>query len=242
MKLVVVKDYEEMSKVAAEVMGKVINEKPDAVLGLATGGTPIGMYKELINMNKAGKVDFNKVTTVNLDEYIGLAGTHEQSYRYFMNKNLFDHINIDKEKTYVPNGLAENIEEEGKAYDKKIDELGGTDIQLLGVGNNGHVAFNEPDKVLIAGTHLTGLTESTIEANSRFFDSMEEVPKTAITMGLGQIMKSKKILLIASGEGKAEAMKELFSGKITTECPVTMLNMHKDVTVIIDEAAAKFVK
>lgn len=242
MKLVVVKDYEEMSKVAAEVMGKVINEKPDAVLGLATGGTPIGMYKELINMNKAGKVDFNKVTTVNLDEYIGLAGTHEQSYRYFMNKNLFDHINIDKEKTYVPNGLAENIEEEGKAYDKKIDELGGTDIQLLGVGNNGHVAFNEPDKVLIAGTHLTGLTESTIKANSRFFDSMEEVPKTAITMGLGQIMKSKKILLIASGYGKAEAMKELFSGKITTECPVTMLNMHRDVTVIIDEAAAKFVK
>ncbi|MBY0754795.1 glucosamine-6-phosphate deaminase [Clostridium sardiniense] len=242
MKLVVVKGYEEMSKVAAEVMGKVINEKPDAVLGLATGGTPIGMYKELINMNKAGKVDFNKITTVNLDEYIGLAGTHEQSYRYFMNKNLFDHINIDKEKTYVPNGLAENIEEEGKAYDKKIDELGGTDIQLLGVGNNGHVAFNEPDKALIAGTHLTGLTESTIEANSRFFDSMEEVPKTAITMGLGQIMKSKKILLIASGEGKAEAMKELFSRKITTECPVTMLNMHRDVTVIIDEAAAKFVK
>ncbi|GAA0071951.1 glucosamine-6-phosphate deaminase [Clostridium sardiniense] len=242
MKLIIVKDYEEMSKVAAEVMGKVINEKPDAVLGLATGGTPIGMYKELINMNKVGKVDFSKVTTVNLDEYIGLAGTHEQSYRYFMNKNLFDHINIDKEKTYVPNGLAENIEEEGKAYDKKIDELGGTDIQLLGVGNNGHVAFNEPDKALISGTHLTGLTESTIEANSRFFDSMEEVPKTAITMGLGQIMKSKKILLIASGEGKAEAMKELFSGKITTECPVTMLNMHRDVTVIIDEVAAKFVK
>lgn len=242
MKLVVVKDYEEMSKVAAEVMGEVINEKPDAVLGLATGGTPIGMYKELINMNKAGKVDFNKVTTVNLDEYIGLAGTHKQSYRYFMNKNLFDHINIDKEKTYVPNGLAENIEEEGKAYDKKIDELGGTDIQLLGVGNNGHVAFNEPAGVLIAGTHLTGLTESTIEANSRFFDSMEEVPKTAITMGLGQIMKSKKILLIASGEGKADAIKELFHGRITTECPVTMLNMHRDVTVIIDEAAAKFIK
>lgn len=242
MKLVLVKDYEEMSKVAAEIMGDIINEKPDAILGLATGGTPIGMYKELISMNKEGKVDFSKVTTVNLDEYIGLSGEHEQSYRYFMNKNLFDHINIDKEKTYIPNGLSEDIEEEGKAYDRKIDELGGTDIQLLGVGNNGHVAFNEPDNVLIAGTHITYLTKSTIEANSRFFDSMEEVPKTAITMGLGQIMKSKKILLIASGEGKAEAIKELFNGEITTQCPVTMLNMHRDVTVILDEAAARFIK
>lgn len=242
MKLIMVKNYDEMSKVAAEVIEKVISDKPDAVLGLATGGTPVGMYKELIKMNKDGKIDFSKVTTVNLDEYIGLSGTHEQSYRHFMNSNLFDHININKANTYVPNGLAKDIEEEGKAYDKKIDELGGTDIQLLGVGNNGHIAFNEPDSVLISGTHLTGLTESTIKANSRFFDSMEEVPKTAITMGLGQIMKSKKILLIASGESKAEAMKELFSGKITTECPVTMLNMHRDVTVIIDEDAAKLIK
>ncbi len=242
MNLVMVKNYDEMSKVAAGVMAKVVNEKPDAVLGLATGGTPVGMYKELIKMNKDGNIDFSKVTTVNLDEYIGLAGTHEQSYRHFMNTNLFENININKANTYVPNGLAENIEEEGKAYDKKIDELGGTDIQLLGVGNNGHIAFNEPDSVLIAGTHLTGLTESTIQANSRFFDSMEEVPKTAITMGLGQIMKSKRILLIASGEGKAEAIKELFSGKITTECPVTMLNMHRDVTVIVDEEAAKLIK
>ena len=242
MKLVLVKNYDEMSKVSADLMVEVINKKPNAVLGLATGGTPIGMYKNLIKMNEEGKVDFSKVTTVNLDEYIGLPGTHEQSYRFFMNKNLFDHININKENTYVPNGLAEDIEAEGKAYDEKIDALGGTDIQLLGVGNNGHIAFNEPDSCLIAGTHLTGLTKSTIEANSRFFDSMDEVPKTAITMGLGQIMKSKKILLVASGDSKAEAIKELFSGKITTNCPVTMLNMHRDVTVVVDEAAAKLIK
>lgn len=242
MKLIMVKDYEEMSMVAADVMAGVINEKPNAVLGLATGGTPVGMYKELIKMNEKGKVDFKNITTVNLDEYVGLSGIHKQSYRYFMNKTFFDHININKEKTYIPNGLAKDINIEGEKYDKKIDELGGIDIQLLGVGSNGHIAFNEPDSVLIAGTHLTELTQSTIKANARFFDSMEEVPKTAITMGLGQIMKSKKILLIASGVEKAEAIGKLFSGIITTECPVTMLNMHIDVTVIIDEAAARFIK
>lgn len=219
MKLIVVKDYDAMSKEAALEMARVINNKPNAVLGLATGGTPIGMYKELIKMNKEGKIDFSNITTVNLDEYIGLSGEHEQSYRYFMNKNLFDHININKKNTFVPNGLAEDIAKEGREYDRMIDELGGTDIQLLGVGNNGHIAFNEPGSSLVSGTHLTDLTESTIEANSRFFESMDEVPKTAITMGLGQIMKSKKILLIASGESKAEAMKMLFSGKITSECP-----------------------
>ena len=238
MKLIVVKDYDAMSKEAALEMANVINNKPNAVLGLATGGTPIGMYKELIKMNKEGKIDFSNITTVNLDEYIGLS----QSYRYFMNKNLFDHININKKNTFVPNGLAKDIAKEGREYDRMIDELGGTDIQLLGVGNNGHIAFNEPGSSLVSGTHLTDLTESTIEANSRFFESMDEVPKTAITMGLGQIMKSKKILLIASGESKAEAMKMLFSGKITSECPVTMLNMHRDVVVVLDEAAAKYVK
>lgn len=242
MKLIVVKDYDAMSKEAALEMARVINNKPNAVLGLATGGTPIGMYKELIKMNKEGKIDFSNITTVNLDEYIGLSGEHEQSYRYFMNKNLFDHININKKNTFVLNGLAEDIAKEGREYDRMIDELGGTDIQLLGVGNNGHIAFNEPGSSLVSGTHLTDLTESTIEANSRFFESMDEVPKTAITMGLGQIMKSKKILLIASGESKAEAMKMLFSGKITSECPVTMLNMHRDVVVVLDEAAAKYVK
>lgn len=242
MKLIIAKDYEDMSRLGAEEIAKVVNEKPNAILGLATGGTPVGMYKNLINMNKAGEVDFSKVTTVNLDEYVGLGGDHPQSYRYFMNENLFNHINIDKNNTFVPNGLAADIDEEGRNYDKKIDELGGTDIQLLGIGNNGHIAFNEPDQDLVAGTHLTGLTQSTIEANARFFDSIDEVPTTAITMGLGQIMKSKKILLVASGEGKAEAIAGVLSGKITTSNPATMLQMHRDVVVIIDEAAAKLIK
>ncbi len=238
MKVLIVKNYEEMSKKAAEFMAELVNEKPEAILGLATGGTPVGMYKELIEMNKAGKVDFSKVTTVNLDEYVGLAGDHEQSYRYFMNTNLFNHINVNKDKTFVPNGLAENIEEECKKYDERIKELGGIDLQLLGLGGNGHIAFNEPDNHLVVGSHLTGLTQDTIEANSRFFESADEVPKTAVTMGLGGIMQAKKILLIASGEGKADAVEAMMNGKITTDCPASMLQMHRDVTIIVDEAAA----
>lgn len=239
MKIIITKNYEELSKVAANEMAETIKSNPKAILGLATGGSPIGMYKELIRMNKEGEIDFSTITTVNLDEYIGLSGEHTQSYRYFMNDNLFNHINIDKKNTYVPNGLAENVEEECKNYDAKIADLGGTDVQLLGIGNNGHIAFNEPDQELVAGTHLTGLTEDTIKANARFFDSIDEVPKTALTMGLGGIMKSKKIIVIASGEGKAEAVKAMVNGKISTNMPASMLQMHRDVVVIIDEAAAK---
>ena len=235
MKLIVVENYDEMSRVAAIKIKEVIESKPDAILGLATGSTPIGTYKELIKMNKAGELDFSNVITVNLDEYIGLSEKNTQSYRYFMNENLFNHINIKKENTFIPNGLAKNIKEETKKYDEKIEELGGTDIQILGIGSNGHIAFNEPNDYLIAGSHLTNLAKSTIDANSRFFNSIDEVPKTAITMGLGQIMKSKKILLLASGESKAEAIKEVLSGKITTNNPATMLQMHRDVTLIIDK-------
>ena len=242
MKLIIAKNYEELSKVAANEMADVVKNNPSAILGLATGGSPIGMYKELIRMNKEGEIDFSKVITVNLDEYVGLSGEHPQSYRYFMNDNLFNHINIDKKNTYVPNGLAENIEEECKNYDNKIAELGGTDVQLLGIGNNGHIAFNEPDENLVSGTHLTNLTQDTIEANARFFDSIDEVPKTALTMGLGGIMKSRKIIVIASGESKAEAVKEMVSGKISTKMPASMLQMHRDVTVIIDEDAAKLLQ
>ena len=239
MKIIITKNYDELSKVAADEMAAVVKNNPKAILGLATGGSPIGMYKELIRMNKAGEIDFSNITTVNLDEYVGLSGDHPQSYRYFMNDNLFNHINIDKNNTYVPNGLAENIEEECNNYDNKISQLGGTDVQLLGIGNNGHIAFNEPDEHLVSGTHLTNLTQDTIEANARFFDSIDEVPKTALTMGLGGIMKSKKIIVIASGEGKAEAVKAMVSGKINTNMPASMLQMHRDVVVIIDEAAAK---
>lgn len=242
MKLIVTKNYEELSKIAAEEFAKVVIEKPTAVLGLATGGSPVGMYKELIAKCKNNELDFSKCTSINLDEYIGLNPEHEQSYRNFMNTNLFNHVNINKDRTFVPNGLAQNLEEECKNYDNKIEELGGIDVQLLGIGNNGHIAFNEPGDELSAGTHIISLTESTIEANARFFDSIDEVPRKALTMGLGGIMKAKKIILIASGEGKAEAIKGLFSGKITTENPATMLQMHRDVVVIVDEEAAKLIK
>lgn len=242
MRLMITESYEELSKAAAEEFAKVIKEKPNSVLGLATGGSPVGMYKELIKMYEKNELDFSKVTTVNLDEYIGLNPEHNQSYRHFMNENLFNHININIANTFVPNGLADNLEVECKEYDKKIMELGGIDIQLLGVGNNGHIAFNEPDEQLSAGTHVISLTENTIEANSRFFENINDVPKKAITMGLGGIMKAKKIILIASGESKAEAIKGLFSGKITTDNPASMLQMHRDVTVIVDKEAAKLIK
>lgn len=242
MRLMITESYEELSKAAAEEFAKVIKEKPNAVLGLATGGSPVGMYKELIKMYEKNELDFSKVTTVNLDEYIGLNPEHNQSYRHFMNENLFNHININIANTFVPNGLADNLEVECKEYDKKIMELGGIDIQLLGVGNNGHIAFNEPDEQLSAGTHVISLTENTIEANSRFFENINDVPKKAITMGLDGIMKAKKIILIASGESKAEAIKGLFSGKITTDNPASMLQMHRDVTVIVDKEAAKLIK
>ena len=241
MKLITVDNYEELSKVAARELASTIKEKPNAILGLATGGSPVGMYKELIKMYQDGELDFSKIKTVNLDEYVGLNPEHEQSYRHFMNENLFNHVNININNTIVPNGLAQDLNVECKEYDKKIEELGGIDVQLLGVGNNGHIAFNEPDKELYSGTHVITLTEDTIKANSRFFDTIDEVPKRAITMGLGEIMKAKKIVLIASGESKAEAIKGLFSGKITTENPASMLQMHRDVTVIVDKAAAKLI-
>lgn len=242
MRLIVTKNYEEMSKVAAKEMAEDIKRNPEIVLGLATGGTPVGMYKELIRMYNEGELDFSKVTSINLDEYVGLSGDHDQSYRYFMNTNLFDHINIDKNNTFVPNGLAENVEEECMVYDSRIQDMGGIDLQLLGLGANGHIGFNEPGEALSVGTHLTDLKESTIEANARFFDSIDDVPRKAITMGLGGIMKAKKIMVIASGEGKAEVVKAMMSGKITTEIPATMLQMHRDVILIVDEDAAKLLK
>ncbi len=242
MNLIIVENYDEISKLAAINIKDVISKKPNAVLGLATGSTPMGTYKELIKMNKENELDFSNVTTVNLDEYIGLSENDTQSYRYFMNENLFNHINIKKENTFVPNGLAKDIDEETKNYDKRIDELGGIDIQFLGIGANGHIAFNEPSDILISGTHLTELAQSTIDANSRFFNSIDEVPKTAISMGLGQIMKSKKIILLAHGAEKANAVKEALSGKITTKNPATMLQMHKDVTIIIDNTIASLIK
>ena len=237
MKITVCKNYDEMSAVAAKAIAELIKNKPDCVLGLATGSTPEGMYAKLVDMCKAGDISFSKVTSVNLDEYYPLEPENEQSYRYFMNKNLFDHVDIDKAKTFVPNGLAKDPEKEGKDYDAMIEKLGGVDLQILGIGRNGHIGFNEPDTYLIPGTHVTDLTPSTIEANARFFASENDVPKQALTMGIGTILAAKKILLLVSGKDKAAAVARLLEGKITTECPASFLALHGDVTLIVTEDA-----
>ncbi|MBQ8552144.1 MAG: glucosamine-6-phosphate deaminase [Clostridia bacterium] len=237
MKLYVCKNYDEMSAKAADVVASVITLKPDCVLGLATGSTPVGMYKCLAEMNKAGKLDFAGVKTYNLDEYYPIKASDPQSYRYFMNKNLFNNINIDIENTHVLNGEAPDTDAECAAYDKAIEAAGGIDIQVLGIGNNGHIGFNEPADELVAATHVQGLTESTIEANSRFFSSADEVPKHALTMGMAPIMKAKRIIILISGKGKHAALKEMLSGGITTKNPATILNLHSDVTVVCDEDA-----
>ena len=237
MKIIVCENYAEMSARAAELIADLVKNKPDCVLGLATGSTPVGMYKELIAKNTAGEISFKDVTTYNLDEYYPIEPTHEQSYRYFMNVNLFDHIDIDKAKTFVPNGLTENPEEEGAAYDAAIEAAGGVDLQVLGIGQNGHIAFNEPDDALIAGTHITALTDDTIEANSRFFASKADVPTRAFTMGIGSIMKAKKIILLANGANKHAAIAQMLDDKITTQCPATILKAHADVYLFCDKAA-----
>ena len=237
MKIIVCENYAEISARAAELIADLVKAKPDCVLGLATGSTPVGMYKELIAKNTAGEISFKDVTTYNLDEYYPIEPTHEQSYRYFMNVNLFDHIDIDKIKTFVPNGLTENPEEEGAAYDAAIEAAGGVDLQVLGIGQNGHIAFNEPDDALIAGTHITSLTDDTIEANSRFFASKEDVPTRAFTMGIGSIMKAKKIILLANGANKHAAIAQMLDDKITTQCPATILKAHADVYLFCDKAA-----
>lgn len=237
MKIVVCENYEAMSKVGADIIAQLLKDKPTCVLGLATGSTPVGMYTELAKMNAAGEISFKDVTSYNLDEYYPLAPTHDQSYRYFMNKNLFDKVDIDKEKTHVPDGLAEDPATMGAAYDAAIEAAGGIDLQVLGLGPNGHIAFNEPEDELYAGTHLTGLTESTIKANSRFFESIEDVPTQAVTMGIGSIMKAKKIIVLASGKGKHAVIEKMLSGRITTQCPGTLLLAHADVTLIVDKDA-----
>ena len=226
------KDHEAMSRRAAHIIAAEIHRDPACVLGLATGSTPIETYKNLIEWNKAGDLSFKEVITVNLDEYKGLAPDHDQSYRYFMNTNLFDHIDIDKENTFVPDGLAEDAD-----YDELIESLGYVDLQLLGLGHNGHIGFNEPDTCFTKETHVVDLTQSTIDANSRFFESADDVPRQALTMGMGAIMAARRVLLIASGEGKAEAIYKAFCGPITPECPASILQLHTDVVVVGDTAS-----
>ena len=241
MKVIVTNSYDETCAVIANMIKELVNAKPDAKLGLATGGTPVPIYKKLIEMNKAGEVDFSRVHTVNLDEYCGIPGTHDQSYRYFMNTNLFDHVNIDKARTFVPDGLEPDPQKACAAYNEIIRSHGGIDLQLLGLGRNGHIGFNEPGAAFEKETHCVDLTESTIEANKRFFASEDDVPKQAYTMGIKNIMQAKKILLIAGGEEKAEALKNSLYGPITPSVPASILQLHNDVTVIADEAALSLI-
>ena len=235
MRFITVDSYEQLSRKAANIIAAVVVNKPDCVLGLATGSSPLGTYAELAARCAAGDVDFSAVTSVNLDEYAGLDGTNDQSYRYFMDHNLFCKVNIDPAKTHVPNGCAEDLAAEGARYDELIRSLGGIDLQLLGIGLDGHIGFNEPDDCFTAATHEVELDPSTIEANARFFAKKEDVPTSAITMGMMSIMQAKKILLIANGQNKKAILEKSLFGPITPEVPASILQLHPDVTVIFSE-------
>ena len=227
--------YERMSRMAANLISAQIILKPDSVLGLATGSSPIGIYDQLTKWYEKGDLDFAKVRSVNLDEYVGLDENHPQSYRYFMQKNLFDRVNIKRENTYVPNGVAENYDEECRRFDDIIRKLGGIDVQLLGIGLDGHVGFNEPSDRFEKSTHVVTLQPSTIKANSRFFESEDDVPKQAITLGLGAIMKAKKIILVAAGEAKRDILDKALNGPINPTIPASILQLHPDLTVIFSK-------
>ena len=231
-----------MTRKAANIVSAHVILNPNSVLGLATGSTPVGIYQQLIDWYNKGDLDFSQVRTVNLDEYVGLAPPHDQSYRYFMNQNLFDHINIDKANTNVPDGTAAALQAECERYEQVVASMGGVDIQLLGIGNNGHIAFNEPCDEFPEKTHVVDLTQNTIEANARFFQSMDEVPKQAITMGIGTIMKAKKIVLLANGPKKAQTIYDTVYGPITPKVPASILRLHPDVTIFVDEEAGALLK
>ncbi|MDY4561223.1 MAG: glucosamine-6-phosphate deaminase [Peptostreptococcus porci] len=230
-------DYKDMSRKAANILSAQVIMKPNCVLGLATGSSPLGTYKQLIEWYNKGDIDFSHVTTINLDEYKGLSPENEQSYRFFMNTNFFDHINIDKKRTFVPDGLEMDSEIATKNYNEIIKNSGGVDLQLLGLGHNGHIGFNEPGEQFERETHCVNLAQTTIEANRRFFESEDQVPKQAYTMGIKSIMQAKKIVLIVSGEDKAEILDRALNGPITPEFPASILQLHNDVIVVADKAA-----
>lgn len=237
MRVIVCDNYNEMSKAGAKLIASQLVLNPTSVLGLATGSTPVGMYQELINMNKAGEIDFSGVTTFNLDEYYPISRENRQSYYYFMREKLFSHININPDNTNIPNGETDNPDKECLDYEKKIKASGGIDIQVLGIGRNGHIGFNEPDAALNSHTHLTALTENTLNANSRFFEDGEVMPTEALTMGIATILSAKKIILLASGASKSRVVGELLNNKINTSIPATMLKTHPDVVLICDKDA-----
>ena len=237
MKIILAKDYEELSQKAAEIMLAVIRTTPNAVLGLATGTTPLGLYARLIEDHKANGTDYRHIRTVNLDEYKGLPASHEQSYAYFMRHNLFEGLGIAPEQTNIENGMAKDEAEECARYDALLDAMP-RDIQLLGLGSNGHIAFNEPQTPFGSGTHVVSLAESTIKDNARLFASQDEVPRKAFTMGIRHIMQAKRILILASGANKAEAVFKMAKGPVTEDVPASVLQLHPDCTLIVDEAAA----
>lgn len=237
MKIYKAKDYKDMSRKAANIISAQVIMKPNCVLGLATGSTPIGTYDQLVEWYNKGDLDFSEVTTVNLDEYKGLPHTNDQSYYYFMHQHLFDRVNIDPERTNVPNGMEPDAEKECGKYEELIRSLGGVDLQLLGLGHNGHIGFNEPGEAFEKETHCVDLTESTIEANKRFFASADDVPKQAYTMGIKTIMQAKKILIVVNGENKADIVERAFFGPVTPEVPASILQLHNDVTLVGDEEA-----
>ena len=233
---IIIDSAEKIAALAAQQYVDLLKRKPNAILGGATGSTPLGLYAELVRLNKAGEISFKDASSFNLDEYVGLDGTHDQSYRYFMDHNLFDHIDIDKSRTRVPSGIDVS---DPSAYDKEIAAAGGVDLQLLGIGNNGHIGFNEPGTPFGSLTHVVELTESTREANKRFFKSIDEVPTHAVTMGVKTVMQARSIILMAIGPAKAPIMKEILQGPVTEKVPASVLQLHPDVTVYMDFEAAK---
>jgi len=238
--VVVVDNYDELSRDGARRVADLVRKKPDCVLGFATGGTPLGMYAELIRLHKEEGLDFSKVVTFNLDEYVGLTPSHERSYHYFMSKNLFGHINVDPRYVHIPDGAAGDVAEQCDWYEARIKQFGGIDLQILGIGANGHIAFNEPGSSLGSRTRIKTLKEKTRRNNARFFSSLEEVPKYAITMGVGTVMEAHGLLLMASGSEKADAVAATVEGPITAQYPATIVQMHRFATILIDrEAGAK---
>ncbi|WP_099469916.1 glucosamine-6-phosphate deaminase [Konateibacter massiliensis] len=242
MEIIKAEDYLDMSRKAANIISAQIIMKPDCVLGLATGSTPIGIYDQLVEWYEKGDLDFSKVTTINLDEYRGLSRDNDQSYYYFMKEKLFQRVNIEKDRIYLPKGMEKDSKKACEDYDTIIENAGGIDLQLLGLGHNGHIGFNEPSDKFEMKTHCVDLTESTILANQRFFDSIEEVPKQAYTMGIDTIMNAKRIVIVVSGKEKAEILKEAFFGPVTPKIQASILQLHRNVTIVADEAALSEIK
>jgi glucosamine-6-phosphate deaminase len=238
MEVVIQRDYEQMSKAAAQIVVDVLNAKPNAVLGMATGSTPLGLYQELVRLHRTGHVDFSRVTTFNLDEYVGLSANHPQSYHYFMHEHFFQHVNIPRQNINIPSGTTSNYPAFCLWYEKRIAECGGIDLQILGIGSDGHIAFNEPTSSLSSRTRLKTLSKQTIDDNARFFERREDVPVYAITMGVGTILDARKLVLIASGKAKAPAIAQAVEGPVTSMVTASAIQLHRDAVVIVDDAAA----